>query len=733
MSEKILTRNKRGERTRRASPPQGFGSPLSPDPIDSVLRSPLSDNEETFRALVELLPQAVFRRDADGKLLFVNAAFCRLFEQEPVEILGRDDASMFPVALADRMAVDDREVLRSGETSEVDYDLADREGALLRVLRIPNRSADDEGSVSGFFGVAWRLSENEREREALEREIFLFKTLMDTIPDSVYFKDRESRFRWVNRYTLEKFGTQDVRDVVGKTDFDVFTADHASQAFRDEQEIVRSGRALVNVEERETHPDGLAHWVSTTKMPLRDPYGRIVGTFGVSRDITERKRAEEQLAQQAFYDPLTQLPNRALFMDRLDHLIRRARRRGGKRFLFAVVFLDLDRFKGVNDSMGHQAGDNLLTQIARRLETCIRPGDTLARLGGDEFTILLEDIRSEADAIRVAERIHRGLATPFNLNGTDIFSGASVGIALSSTGYDQPEDMLRDADIAMYRAKSGGRSRHEVFDSEMHKRAVALMQLETDLRRAIERNEFRVYYQPIVDLNTGSLQGFEALVRWEHPQRGLVMPDVFIPLAEETGLIGPIGLWVLRESCRQMRDWHKRFPSKPRLRISVNLSTRQLGQADLVDQVQTILRQTDLEAKYLILELTESALMQNLKVGADVIRQLHDLDVRLNIDDFGTGYSSLSYLQSFPVDTLKVDRSFVSRMNHEHSQSEIVRAIIALAQNLGMSVTAEGVETQDQVDALRLLNCKSGQGYFFARPMPALDVERLLVDGIRTF
>lgn len=577
------------------------------------------------------------------------------------------------------------------------------------------------------------LVELSLERDALRREIFLFKALIDTIPDSIYFKDRESRFAWVNRYTLEKFGALKLTDVVGRTDFDMFTSEHAAQAFRDEQEIVRTGEGLPNIEEKETLPDGSVRWVSTTKMPLRDAHGEVVGTFGMSRDITLRKQAEAQIERQAFYDVLTQLPNRALYMNRLDHLIRRATRQAGRKFIFAVMFLDLDRFKGVNDGLGHQAGDELLMQFARRLELCIRPGDTLARLGGDEFAVLLEDIRSETDATRVAERIHQALASPFTIDGTEIFVSGSVGIALSSTGYTRPADMLRDADTAMYRAKSNGRSRHEVFDADMHQRAVSTLQLETDLRRALERNECEVFYQPIVDLEHHRFAGFEALVRWRHPQRGLVMPDTFIPLAEETGLINAIGLWVLRVACRQLSDWQKRFPQEPPLRMSVNVSTRQLAQADFVEQVRGVLNEVGIPPELLVLEITESALMQNLKAGAAVIQRLRDLQVRLNIDDFGTGYSSLSYLQAFPVDTLKVDRSFVHKMGIEHGQAEIVRAIIGLAQNLGLSVTAEGVETQAQIDTLVELKCSSAQGFFFARPMPAADVEKLLIKGLPKF
>jgi diguanylate cyclase (GGDEF)-like protein/PAS domain S-box-containing protein len=566
----------------------------------------------------------------------------------------------------------------------------------------------------------------------LQQKAFLLETLMDNSPDSIYFKDRDSRFALINRYAAERFGVGDPALAVGRTDFDYFTDEHAAQAFRDEQEILRTGLPLVNVEEKETKPDGGILWVSTTKLPLRDNEGNIVGTFGISRDITQRKEFEDQLERQAFYDRLTELPNRALFMNRLQHLFQRARRVEAN-LLFAVIYLDIDRFKGVNDSFGHQAGDELLIEVARRLERCVRPSDTLARLGGDEFTILLEDIASEIDATRIADRIQKELSVPFTVHGQEVFSSASVGIALSSSRYQRPEDMLRDADIAMYRAKSGGRSRHQVFDVDMHKRAVSLLRLETDLRRAIERRELVPYYQPIIDLETRTLRGFEALARWRHPTRGLIMPDVFIPVAEETGLIGPIGEFMLSEACRQMRQWQRQYVRTPPLSISVNVSTRQLAQGDVPEQVRRVLEETGLDPASLTLEITESALMQNLKAGAAVIGQLHEMAVRLHIDDFGTGYSSLAYLQSFPVHTLKVDRSFVSRMEDAPNQAEIVRAIVSLAQNLGMEVTAEGVETDAQADALQLLRCTSAQGFLFSRPVPAEEAERLIARGLQSF
>ena len=552
---------------------------------------------------------------------------------------------------------------------------------------------------------------------------------MDSVPDAIYFKDRDSRFTRVNRYAAERFGIDSPALAVGRTDFDFFTSEHAQQALSDEQEIVRTGQSLVNVEERETLANGQFRWVSTTKLALRDPNGEIVGTFGISRDITDRKKAEEQLQRQAFYDPLTDLPNRALFLDRLHHLFQRARRSLGSP-QFAVLYLDLDRFKGINDSLGHQAGDELLIATARRLERCLRPGDTLARLGGDEFTVLLDDVRSERDATGVAERIHQEMAAPLKIRGAEVFSSVSVGIALSSTGHECPEDMLRDADTAMYRAKAGGRASHQVFDGDMHRRAVSSLRLETDLRRALERHEIVPYYQPVVDLETCTVVGFEALARWRHPSRGVLLPDLFVPVAEETGLVVELGAWMLGEACQQAREWQQKHPLLAALGISVNVSGRQLSQGSVASDVERVLGATGLDPACLTLEITESALVHSSSAGASAVERLHAMSVGLHLDDFGTGYSSLTYLHSFPVQALKIDRSFVSRMCQAPQQAAIVKAIVSLAHDLEMEVVAEGVETLAQLEALRALGCRRGQGFLFSKPLPPDLAERLLEDSI---
>jgi diguanylate cyclase (GGDEF)-like protein len=393
--------------------------------------------------------------------------------------------------------------------------------------------------------------------------------------------------------------------------------------------------------------------------------------------------------------------------------------------MFAVLFLDLDRFKNINDSLGHTHGDLLLVAFAERLERTLRPIDTLARFGGDEFAILLSGMTDATDAVRVAQRIQDELSQPFVLDKNSAFATASIGIALSSSGYDRPDDILRDADIAMYRAKENGKARYELFDHGMHARAVSRLQLESDLRQAIEQKEFCVYYQPIISLQTGRLAGFEALVRWNHPRRGLVAPADFIPVAEETGLIVPIGQWVLNEACAQVRQWQIDSPSHRSLSLSVNLSARQVAQPDLLQRIKDALETSKLNPHCLKLEITESVVMENAEAAAQMFKQLRSLGVQLSIDDFGTGYSSLSYLHRFPLNYLKIDRSFVMRLTTDNDNA-IVRTISTLARNLGMEVIAEGIETEEQFQQLKMLGCEYGQGYLFSRPVSNDGVEHLL-------
>ncbi|OAB57337.1 diguanylate phosphodiesterase [Phormidium willei BDU 130791] len=441
-------------------------------------------------------------------------------------------------------------------------------------------------------------------------------------------------------------------------------------------------------------------------------------------EIQQRKQVQEQLMYMALHDALTGLPNRVLLMEKLESALQETIKNDDYRF--AVLFIDCDRFKVVNDSLGHLTGDRLLSLISDRLELCLRPVDTLFRLGGDEFTILLNPINGIENAIETAETIQQQLTAPFHVDGHEVFIGASIGIVLGTSQYTQPEHLLRDADAAMYCAKDLGKGRYRVFDSGMHDRAVNFLQLETNLRRALERGEFKVNYQPIVDLKKGGIVGFEALLRWHHPERGQISPAEFIPAAEETGLIVPIGEWVLRQSCTYLRRWQCQYNHAKNLTVSVNISVKQFAQIDLLNRIDDILKDSQLDGRFLKLEITESTIVGNYEVAKSILEQLKSRQIQLSIDDFGTGYSSLSHLHRLPVDILKIDRSFVDPIDEDNDEREIVQAIVTLAHSLNMKVIAEGVETAVHVEQLRNLGCEYGQGYYFSRPLTAQAATALL-------
>ncbi len=476
--------------------------------------------------------------------------------------------------------------------------------------------------------------------------------------------------------------------------------------------------------------DGSYCWMLSRGLAVRDPAGNLYRIAGSQTDVTARKLAEDQLLHIALHDELTGLANRALFTDRLDRAIARTNRR--QQASFAVLFLDLDRFKVINDSLGHLVGDQLLVATAERLRRCLRSSDTCARLGGDEFAILLEDIQEPDDAITLVERISTELRDSFVLAGQEIFVNASIGLVLDTERYRNKEELLRDADTAMYRSKANGRGRYTVFTPNMHQQAMTLLHLEADLRRAIERQELLLFYQPILALNSQRLTGFEALLRWQHPTRGLLLPADFIPVAEETGLIISIGWWVLREAAAQMQQWQSEFDFDSSLTMSVNLSGKQFAQPDLVSRIAAILQETGLEPQRLKLEITESVIMTNADAAAQMMQQLKAIGVQLAMDDFGTGYSSLSYLHRFPIDTLKIDRSFINSADSDLEKLEITRTVIALAWNLGMNVVAEGVETDRQMAQLKLLKCELGQGFLFSHPLDKQATAELLHQGLAT-
>ncbi len=575
--------------------------------------------------------------------------------------------------------------------------------------------------LASYFGQ--RLSAEIATAEALRESEKQYQNLYDLAPDAYITIAADGTIKYVNQFCADYMGYSK-EELIGKSAWNTVYEPDRQWVQQRVANLFRDRLLISETEMRKVRKDGSVFWVRERSKLLLDGDGTAIELNMICRDVTERKQMEEQLRQNALQDALTGLPNRVLFMDRLGLTLEHAKR--NQDFLFAVLFLDLNRFKIINDSLGHLLGDQLLKAIAVRLKACLRPIDTVARLGGDEFTILIEDIEDVGDAIRVAERVQASLSLPFALNGQEVFTCASIGIALSTTAYDNPEDILRDADIAMYQAKSQDSAHYQIFNQEMYARAVALLQLETDLRNALERQEFRLQYQPIVSLQTGKIVGFEALIRWQHPESGLLNPSQFIAAAEEAGLIVRICEWVLETACSHLRQWQLQLPTATPLTISVNLSGKQFNQPLLIDQVGQILQQTGLDASSLRLEITEGAIMDGAECATQILWQLRELGVQLCIDDFGTGYSSLGRLYQFPINGLKIDRSFVSQMATAQENSLIVETIITLAHKLDLDVTAEGVETAAQLAKLRALQCEYGQGHFFSQPLECEAVEALL-------
>lgn len=486
------------------------------------------------------------------------------------------------------------------------------------------------------------------------------------------------------------------------------------------EELVVHQDGLTDVfqsEHRVQHKNGEWLWMMTRGLAQRGPDGKVLRIVGSQTDITARRAAEQRLLHDAFHDPLTGLPNGAMLRERIERAKAQTQRR--PTYLYAVLFLDIDRFKNINDSLGHVEGDQLLLVIAERLKQCARTRDLVARLGGDEFAMLLDDISERSEARRAAEKVQRALASPFHLKGQEVYVTASIGIAVSADNDGTSRYLVRDADTAMYHVKGRGGGAYALFDKKMHTQAVRLLDIENNLRRAISKQELRLYYQPIISFETGVVAGFEALLRWYSPDRGIIQPGEFIPVAEETGLIIPIGRWVLQEACEQLQRWCPKEADNPSLFVSVNISPRQFTQIDLVDQIQAVLSSTSIDPKRLKLEVTESLLIDNVESTASMLKKLQAMHVRICIDDFGTGYSSLSTLYQLPIHTLKVDRSFVSRLGQDGKNAEIVDTIIMLAHNLGMDVIAEGIETEAQAQQLKSRRCEFGQGYFFSRPVAA--------------
>jgi diguanylate cyclase (GGDEF)-like protein/PAS domain S-box-containing protein len=693
-----------------------------------ITEEALRESEKRSRDLFENANDLIYTHDLEGCFTSLNRAGERITGYTREEVVGTGfniERVVAPEYLehARRMIADK---LTGEPPTTYELEILAKDGARVS-LELSTRLIMRDGKPVGVQGIARDITLRKQTENSLHNTVSLLASTLESSNDGIVVINFQGEVVVYNNKFLEMWRIPG--EVIAERNVPTLI-EHIKPQLKDAEKFIREtaelyqdplATCLLNIEfkdgrvfERYSQPQFLE--------------GKPVGRVCAFRDITERVRAEEKLLHYARHDTLTNLPNRAEFMNHLELAIRRAERE--KNYRFAVLFLDLDRFKVINDSLGHVVGDKLLVAIAGRLKNCVRPRDVVARLGGDEFTVLLNRSGEDHDVTRVAERIQNALCEPFRVDGYEVFTSASIGVIVSDEIVRQPEDFLRDADTAMYRAKESGKARYEIFDHAMHVRNMSLLRVENDLRKALDRKEFRVFYQPIVNLETGEIEELEALIRWQHPEYGLIAPNEFISVAEETGLIIPIGKWILEEACRQITVWQNLFPRVKPLSVSVNLSAKQLMHPALTAQVREILAKTGLKARYLNLEVTETTVMDHSETATSVLNDLSALGISLSTDDFGTGYSSLSYLHRFPFNRLKIDRSFINKMDSDEKSGEIVRTILMLAQNLHLEAVAEGIETEEQLRQLQALGCQYGQGFLLSKPVAVAEAGKLLTKGL---
>ena len=689
------------------------------DNIPNSALQALKQQNAFSHAVFENTGGAFFILDRQSDIQMINGEAASLTGYSPKELSSMAFGDIVPADMAPIFSRH-HDRLFEPRVSSVNFELSlvCRDGDVKEVLVTESRIPDSEDVILAI----WDVSDIKRINDALKLQTASFHQLLSNSPLATIMFDVTGKILCVNSGFTHLFGYV-VEDMQEKG-FSILFPEVRKRSEQRFLNAVLSGKTI-QVETKRKHRNETLIPVSATGYPLTVG-GKTVGGFFVYTDISARKAYEEELAHQALHDTLTQLPNRALFMERLDYFLMRHHRNPGSRC--AIFMIDLDRFKLINDSLGHLSGDALLVRIARRLEKCLRPMDTVARLGGDEFGVILAEYADKQDVAHVAKRILKEVSRPMLIGTNKIYSGASIGIAFVRSDYTRSEDILRDADLAMYRAKSLGKGRFKVFSHTMHDHAVEALTLENDLRQGIPADEFFVVYQPIISFETGTIHGVEALARWNHPSLGVIPPARFIPLAEETGMIIPLGVYLLTAACSDMVTWLNSAPGKAPTRLSVNISSKQFAQPDFVDSVSYILAKTGLSPQYLKIEITETAIMENATDVVDKLEKLRDMGIHLSIDDFGTGYSSMSYLQKFPVNQLKIDLSFVRNMQDNQDNLEIVRAIVHLAHSLRLDVVAEGVETVMQKDLLATMQCDFGQGYLFSRPVSASALHKLILE-----
>ncbi|MBI3546054.1 MAG: EAL domain-containing protein [Gammaproteobacteria bacterium] len=681
--------------------------------------------EERYRVLFETNPSAVGVFDIEARLVQVNHRAVEMFGYESSEeMLGR---SMFdyivPEERARAQAVMQR-LLETGSYEVVEYRVLRKDGSIFIIESNATLLRGQNGMSNAIIATAHDITLRRQTEEALRTSENYLRAIIDAEPECVKLVSANGKLLQMNAAGLTMIQADSPEQVIGRPLLSIVAPAHREAFLAFSESVIRGNKGSLEFEI--VGLKGAHRWLATHAVPLKNQVNGETLLLSVTRDITERKHTEERLSYLAHYDGLTGLPNRSLFSDRLQQAMIDASRHER---LVGVMFLDLDRFKNINDSLGHEMGDLLLKSVADRLSKAVRKGDTIARLSGDEFTLVLADMGHVDDAMRVAHKIIDTFVQPFHIGNRELFITASLGITLYPFDDKDVNGLLRNADVAMYRAKESGRNNYQFYTAEMTTRALEQLALENDLRYAMERNEFSLDYQPIVDCASGQVIGMEALLRWRHGQRGLIPPAQFIFLAEETGLIVAIGDWVLRTACAQCRNWQ--LQGLPALSLAVNVSARQFQQYDLTQSIQKILHETGWSPSLLELEITESVIMQQADTAVRSLRQLSEMGIKLSIDDFGTGYSSLSYLKRFPIDTIKIDRSFVQDIPGDTDDAALAIAIITMAHSLGIKVIAEGVETREQLAFMRAHFCNAMQGYYFSRPVGADEFARLLHAGKR--
>ncbi|MCU1289673.1 MAG: diguanylate cyclase/phosphodiesterase with and sensor(s) [Acidobacteria bacterium] len=688
----------------------------------------LHESQRTIFTLMSNLPGMVYRclNDENWTMKFVSKGCFDLTGYEASELLENKKVSFSDLIYRDDQEMvwqNTQKAVSQGKPFQLTYRINTADGGMKWVWEQGQGIIDDNGQMTAIEGFIIDITDRKKAEEDLRKSQDRFHLVTRATNDAIWDWDLTTEHIWWNEGFQKLFGYQaeEVGSGVESWTSRIHPED-IERVTRDINRLIDSRQPNWQGEYRFRRADGSYAFVINRGYVVYEN-NKSVRMIGSMMDVTERKSLEEQLTHQALHDPLTKLANRVLFSNRVEHALAKIDRNKNS---VAVLFLDLDNFKAVNDSLGHAAGDALLLSVADRLRVCLRNSDTPARLGGDEFAILLEETKHTEEAVMVAERIKDVLRTPFSIEGKEVFVGTSIGVAIAADASIDSEKLLRNADVAMYTAKSQGKGHYVIFEDKMHEMLMERIEIETDLRRAIDNEEFVLHYQPIIDLQTQRVTGMESLVRWNHPEQGLIYPGKFIPVAEETNLIVPLGKWILREACTQAQVWRKEYAGDIELSITVNLSMRQFQQKDLVDMVSSVIKETGLNPECLILEITESFMLQNTEATISKLHELKKLGIKLAIDDFGTGYSSLSYLQRFPIDILKIDKSFVDKINHGKEGVAVAKAIIMMGDSLNLKTIAEGIEHPEQIDMLQNLGCESGQGFHFAKPLSKQDMDKFL-------